>query len=54
VSRPTRARGLKLEDTVRTHSQVQSRPTRARGLKLDQLNALLDALNGRAPRGRVD
>jgi len=75
MSRPTRARGLKLYISTSRATCERSRPTRARGLKpcragvgpIDKGsrptrarglkpagNYLIDALKGRAPRGRVD
>jgi len=38
MSRPTRARGLKLEEERKMKYQLKSRPTRARGLKHDENN----------------
>ncbi|HAT3844223.1 TPA: hypothetical protein I8652_001081 [Legionella pneumophila] len=54
VSRPVRARGLKLKKIVNVIYIVVSRPVRARGLKLvlGSLKGLFTG--GRAPCGRVD
>ena len=54
ASRPTRARGLKLVKPVLISNVRASRPTRARGLKQPVIRHQLHALDGRAPRGRVD
>ena len=53
-SRPTRARGLKLDVRVRENGNVESRPTRARGLKLYMYAYAREVRPSRAPRGRVD
>ena len=52
MSRPTRARGLKLCWHQVTHGQAMSRPTRARGLKLQSLLAQLFEYRSRPTRAR--
>ncbi len=54
MSRPTRARGLKLDITVEFFVILKSRPTRARGLKPLKPAGKMLAKICRAPRGRVD
>ena len=52
-SRPSRARGLKLEIAAKPTWERLSRPSRARGLKRI-VGELVKRATGRAPRGRVD
>ena len=53
MSRPSRARGLKLAGSGQVKEAIESRPSRARGLKQHR-DISLNNGKRRAPRGRVD
>ncbi len=54
TSRPVRARGLKRSGLRGEHHGAPSRPVRARGLKRRVISTAQEAMERRAPCGRVD